>query len=129
MAKLKLGLPAGSLQETTIEIFRKAGFKISIRDRSYFPDIDDDEIECTLVRAQEIPKYVEEGVFDIGLTGKDWIVETGAVVEELAELIYAKRGLRPVKIVLAVPDNGKYKSVKDLKGKRIATEYVNLAEN
>jgi ATP phosphoribosyltransferase len=122
--KLKLGLPAGSLQDSTMEIFKKAGYNISIGERSYYPDIDDEEIECVLMRAQEIPKYVEEKVLDVGLTGKDWITETAARVEEVAELIYAKRGLRPVRLVLAVPYHSEIRTVADLEGKRVATELV-----
>ncbi len=124
MKRLKLGLPAGSLQESTMEIFRKAGYNISIGERSYYPHIDDEEIECVLIRAQEIPKYVAEQVLDVGLTGKDWIVETGALVEEIAELPFSKRGLRPVRLVLAVPRDSSINGVSDLQGKRIATELV-----
>jgi len=124
MNKLKLGLPAGSLQNTTLEIFRKAGFNIQIGDRSYYPYIDDEEIECVLMRAQEIPRYVEEQVLDVGLTGKDWINETAADVKELTDLNYSKRGLRPVRLVLAVPNDSEINSVEDLEGKRIATELV-----
>ncbi len=124
MNKLKLGLPAGSLQNTTMEIFKKAGYHIHIGERSYYPYIDDDEIECVLMRAQEIPKYVEEQVLDVGLTGKDWIVETAADVLELTDLNYSKRGLRPVRLVLAVPQNSTINKVEDLEGKRIATELV-----
>jgi ATP phosphoribosyltransferase len=124
LQKLKLGLPAGSLQESTMEMFRKAGYNISIGERSYYPYIDDEEIECVLMRAQEIPRYVEDAVLDVGLTGKDWINETGARVEEIAELTYSKRGLRPVRLVLAVPENSEIQSISDLEGKRIATELV-----
>ncbi|RQD75933.1 MAG: ATP phosphoribosyltransferase [Candidatus Syntrophonatronum acetioxidans] len=124
MRKLKLGLPAGSLQKTTMEMFKKAGFNINVNERSYFPSIDDDEIECTLIRAQEIPKYVQEGVLDVGLTGKDWIAETRAEVVEAAELVYSKQGMRPIKLVLAVPNDSPIKEVKDLEGKIIATELV-----
>ena len=124
MPKLKLGLPAGSLQETTLEMFRKAGYMISIGERSYYPYVDDDEIECVLMRAQEIPKYVEDRVLDVGLTGKDWITETGADVQEIAELTYSKRGLRPVRLVIAVPRDSDMNSVQDLQGKRISTELV-----
>ena len=124
MQKLKLGLPAGSLQESTMEMFRRAGYNISIGERSYYPYIDDDQIECVLMRAQEIPKYVEEAVLDVGLTGKDWINETGARVEEIAELTYSKRGLRPVRLVLAVPEHSDIRCTADLQGKRIATELV-----
>ena len=124
MKKLKLGLPAGSLQKTTIEMFKKAGFNINVGDRSYFPSIDDEEVECTLIRAQEIPKYVQEGVLDVGLTGKDWIVETKSEVVEAAELVYSKQGMKPIKLVLAVPNDSPVKEVKDLEGKKIATELV-----
>ncbi|MDY6827442.1 MAG: ATP phosphoribosyltransferase [Bacillota bacterium] len=124
MNKLKLGLPAGSLQNTTLEIFKKAGYNIQIGERSYYPYIDDEEIDCILMRAQEIPKYVEDQVLDVGLTGKDWITETGADVQELADLNYSKRGLRPVRLVLAVPQDSPITKVEDLDGKRIATELV-----
>ncbi len=124
MNKIKLGLPAGSLQNTTLEIFKKAGFNIQIGERSYYPYIDDEEIECILMRAQEIPKYVEEQVLDVGLTGKDWINETSADVKELTDLNYSKRGLRPVRLVLAVPNDSDINRVEDLEGKRIATELV-----
>jgi len=123
---LKLGLPAGSLQESTLEMFRKAGYRINVEGRSYFPYIDDEEMECTLIRAQEIPVYVQEGILDVGITGKDWITETGVEdVEEVAELIYSRRGLRPIRLVLAVPQESDINSVKDLEGKKIATELVN----
>lgn len=108
MKKLRLGIPKGSLQEATLTLFRKAGFNIIINDRSYKPSIDDEEIDCLLIRAQEIPKYVEEGVLDLGLSGKDWIIETKASVKEIADLIYAKQGLRKVKLVIAVPRKFKY---------------------
>ncbi len=124
MSVLKLGLPAGSLKDSTMEIFRKAGYRINITDRSYFPEIDDPEIECILIRAQEIATYVTDSVLDVGVTGKDWITETGADVVEVAELVYAKTGLRPVRLVLAAPKDSHIKSVKDLEGKKIATELV-----
>ncbi|MDO9574760.1 MAG: ATP phosphoribosyltransferase, partial [Candidatus Contubernalis sp.] len=124
MNKLKLGLPAGSLQKATMEMFKKAGFNIFVGERSYFPSIDDEEIECTLIRAQEIPKYVQDGVLDMGLTGKDWITETKSVVVEVAELVYSKQGLKPIKLVIAVPNDSDIKEVKDLEGKKIATEMV-----
>ncbi|OGS23286.1 MAG: ATP phosphoribosyltransferase [Elusimicrobia bacterium RIFOXYA2_FULL_39_19] len=128
MNKLKIGLPKGSLQESTFELFRKAGIKIYADSRSYRPSCDDSELDITLVRAQEIPRYVDEKVFDCGVTGLDWIVETDAKVKEICELLYAKSGFRPVRWVLAVPENSKIKSVKDLKGKRIATELVNVVK-
>lgn len=123
---LKLGLPAGSLQEATSELFRRAGYKITYTSRSYYPHIDDPEIQCTLIRAQEMARYVQDGVLDCGLTGYDWIVETGAKVVELAELVFSKVSRRPVRWVLAVPNDSPIHSVKDLEGKRIATEVVNL---
>ncbi|MBI1979290.1 MAG: ATP phosphoribosyltransferase [Elusimicrobia bacterium] len=128
MNKLKLGFPKGSLQESTSELFRKAGIRIYISDRSYFPSTDDDELDVMMVRSQEMAKYVEDGTFDCGLTGYDWIVETGAKVQEICELVYAKSGFRPVRWVLAVPESSSIKSVKDLQGKRIATEAVNLVK-
>lgn len=121
---LKLGLPKGSLQESTLKLFKKAGYNISIDSRSYYPVFDDVEIEALLIRAQEMAKYVDDGVLDAGLTGLDWVLEQGADVKEVAELNYAKGGLRPVKWVIAVPNDSKIKKVKDLQGKRIATELV-----
>src|SRR4051794_25177816 len=123
---LKLGIPAGSLQEATAELFRKAGYRIPFASRSYYPAIDDPEIHCTLIRAQEMPRYVEDGSLDCGLTGYDWILENDAKVTELAELVFSKVSRRPVKWVLAVPNDSPIQSVKDLQGKRIATEVVNL---
>ena len=125
--KIKLGLPKGSLQDATLELFRKAGYDFSVSERSYFPSIDDPELEAMLIRAQEMARYVQDGVFDAGLTGHDWVIENGADVVEVADLIYAKRSMRPVRWVLAVPENSNFKSVKDLQGKRIATEVVNIA--
>jgi ATP phosphoribosyltransferase len=121
---LKLGLPKGSLQESTLKLFRKAGYHITISGRSYYPSVDDHEIEAMLIRAQEMAGYVEAGILDCGLTGKDWILEQNASVHEVAELIYAKEGLRPVRWVIAVPNDSKIKTVRDLKGKRVATELV-----
>ena len=125
---LKIGLPKGSLEEKTKELFRKAGFTIRGTERSYFPDVDDEEIEVMLVRAQEMSRYVEQGVLDIGITGSDWVKENGSDVEKIADLVYAKRGLKKVKWVLAVPNDSKIKSVKDLEGKRIATELVKASQ-
>ena len=122
--KLKLGLPKGSLQESTFKLFGKAGYRVQVSSRSYYPNIDDQNIECTLVRAQEMARYVDNGIFDVGLTGKDWILEQNADVVEVAELRYAKGGLNPVRWVVAVPEDSPIKSIKDLKGKRIATELV-----
>ncbi|HOW28769.1 MAG TPA: ATP phosphoribosyltransferase [Elusimicrobiota bacterium] len=129
MSKLKLGLPKGSLQESTLELFKRAGVRIKPSDRSYFPTCDDDELEIMFVRSQEMAKYVEQGLFDAGMTGYDWILETGAKVKEVGELIYAKSGYRPVRWVLAVPNDSPIKSVKDMEGKRVATEVVNIANN
>ena len=126
--KLKLGLPKGSLQESTFKLFGKAGYRVQVSSRSYYPTIDDANIDCTLVRAQEMARYVDIGIFDVGLTGKDWILEQNAVVVEVAELRYAKGGLNPVRWVVAVPEDSPIKSVKDLRGKRIATEVVNLTK-
>lgn len=124
--KLKLGIPKGSLEEATIRLFKKAGYEIRVGERSYYPEIDDPEIECLLVRAQEMARYVEHGTLDCGITGKDWIVESRARVREVAELSYAKQGKSPVRWVLAVPVDSRIRSVKDLQGKTIATEAVNL---
>jgi len=123
---LKLGIPAGSLQEATAELFRRAGYKIRFNSRSYYPTIDDDEIECLLIRAQEMARYVADGVLDCGLTGRDWIMETGADVHEVAELVFSKVSRRPVRWVLCVPEDSPIQDVKDLQGKRIATEAVGL---
>ncbi|MDP3804743.1 MAG: ATP phosphoribosyltransferase [Candidatus Omnitrophota bacterium] len=127
--KLKLGLPKGSLQEATVRMFKKAGFYIGISERSYFPSIDDDEIECILFRAQEMSRYVEDGILDVGLTGNDWILENKSNVVRAAELIYAKQSMRPVRWVLAVPQESRIKSVKDLNGKSIATELVSVTKD
>ena len=134
MEKLMLGIPKGSLEEATVDLFNKAGFKIQISSRSYYPAIDDPEIECLLIRAQEMSRYVEEGIIDCGLTGYDWIRENDSDVYEAAELVYGKVGTSPLRWVLAVPNDSPIQSVKDLEGKRIATEAVGmtnryLAEN
>lgn len=121
---LTIGLPKGSLQESTLKLFRKAGYHITVSSRSYYPSFSDPEIESMLIRAQEMARYVQSGILDCGLTGYDWIMEQGADVKEVAELNYAKEGLRPVKWVIAVPNDSKIKSLKDLNGKRIATELV-----
>jgi ATP phosphoribosyltransferase len=123
---LKLGIPAGSLQEATGELFRKAGYKIAYVSRSYYPTIDDPEMHCTLIRAQEMPRYVQDGSLDCGLTGHDWILENDAAVVELAELVYSKLSRRPVRWVLAVPNDSPIRGVKDLQGKRVATELVSV---
>lgn len=124
--KLRLGLPKGSLQEATFQLFRKAGYTLTVGARSYQPAIDDPELEVTLMRAQEIPRYVHEGVLDAGLSGLDWIMENEADVVEVSNLVYAKQGLRPVRVVMAVAQDSPFHKVADLDGKRIATEYVNL---
>ncbi|MDP2933535.1 MAG: ATP phosphoribosyltransferase [bacterium] len=132
--KLKLGIPKGSLENATIDLFRRAGFNITTSSRSYFPTIDDPEIECMLIRAQEMARYVEGGVLDAGLTGRDWVEETDAKVETVADLIYAKQSFGKVRWVLAAPEASSFRSVKDMEGKIIATELVAvtrryLAEN
>src|SRR5690349_12376672 len=120
MKKLKLGLPKGSLEAATVELFRKAGYSISISSRGYFPSIDDDEIECMLVRPQEMARYVELGLLDAALTGQDWILKRDVVHVE--PLVYSKQLRRPVRWVVAVPNDSPIKTVADLQGKRIATE-------
>jgi ATP phosphoribosyltransferase len=125
---LRLGLPKGSLQDITISLFRQAGFEIRLRERSYFPDVDDDELECVLMKPQEVGRYVEMGELDAGITGKDWILETQVEVVEVAEFIYARSGFKSTRWVLAVPENSSIKSIKDLQGKRIATEVVNITK-
>lgn len=124
--QLKLGIPKGSLQDATLNIFKQAGYDINVKSRNYYPTIDDEEISCMLIRAQEMARYVEGGQLDCGLTGLDWIKENRADVVDVTELIYAKASFRPIKWVLAVKENSEIKSVKDLEGKTIATEVVNL---
>jgi len=128
MKKLKLGLPKGSLQEATFNIFERAGFKVRVSSRSYFPTIDDEEIEIVLLRAQEMSRYVEDEALDCGITGADWIEENGSKVERLADLLYAKQSSAKVRWVLAAPEESSIKSVKDLKGKRIATELAGVTK-
>lgn len=128
MKKIRLGLPKGSLQDATVNIFQKAGFKIYVSSRSYFPSIDDVEIEPVLLRAQEMSRYVEEETLDCGITGYDWVTENGSDVVTVADLVYAKQSAVKVRWVLAVPEASKIKSAKDLNGKRIATEVVNLTK-
>ncbi len=129
MSRLKLGIPKGSLQDATLDLFSRAGWKITVSSRSYVPSIDDEEIECLMVRAQEMARYVETGALDAGITGHDWVVETGAAVEELAELIYAKQRLARVRWVLAVPEDSPIREPRDLAGKVIATEVVRITES
>ena len=126
--KLKLGIPKGSLQEASLQLFRRAGYEINVNPRSYFPVIDDEEIECMLIRAQEMARYVEDGILDAGLTGKDWILENEADVVEIADLVYAKQTFGKVRWVLAVPEKSPFQGVKDLEGKIIATELVKVTE-
>lgn len=129
MSRLKLGIPKGSLQEATVDLFGRAGWRIVVGSRSYVPTIDDDEIECLMVRAQEMARYVETGALDVGITGHDWVVETGADVQEMAELVYAKQRLARVRWVLAVPEDSAIRDARDLNGKVIATEVVHITEN
>jgi len=126
---LKLGLPKGSLQEPTFEIFKKAGFRIQLGERSYIPGIDDSEMECLLIRAQEMGHYVEDGVLDAGITGQDWIQEYESDIVEVTKLLYARGGFVPVKWVVAVPEDSGITEISQLEGKRIATELVNYAGN
>ncbi|MBI2095143.1 MAG: ATP phosphoribosyltransferase [Candidatus Omnitrophica bacterium] len=126
--KIKLGLPKGSLQEATFKMFKKAGFHVTVGSRSYFPYVDDPEIEAVLIRAQEMSRYVEDGALDCGITGEDWIQENGSDVVRVHELVYAKTGMNPVRWVLAVPNASPIKDVKDLQGKRIATELKGFTE-
>jgi ATP phosphoribosyltransferase len=128
MSTLRLGLPKGSLQDATLQLFARAGWRITLNSRSYFPSIDDPEIDCMLVRAQEMARYVESGAMDAGITGRDWVLETGADVVELAELPYAKQSLAPVRWVLAVPEEAPVHSARDLEGKVVATEVTRLTE-
>lgn len=128
MSLLKLGIPKGSLQEATLDLFARAGWKITLSSRSYVPSIDDPEIECLMVRAQEMARYVESGTLDAGITGHDWVVETEANVEELSELVYAKQRLARVRWVLAAPEDSKIHGPRDLEGKVIATEVVQITQ-
>ncbi len=128
MQRLKLGVPKGSLEEATISLFKQAGWSITARSRNYFPDINDPEISCALVRAQEMAPYVANGTLDLGLTGKDWILETNADVEEVAELVYSKSSDRPSRWVLVVPQDSPIESVQDLENKKIATELVGFTQ-
>jgi len=129
MNQLKLGIPKGSLQDATLELLARAGWRVTVSPRSYFPAIDDPEIHCLMVRAQEMARYVESGALDVGITGRDWVLETGADVIEVAELVYAKQRLTRVRWVLAVPEESPVQTVRELEGKVIATEAVRLTEN
>ena len=128
MSILKLGIPKGSLEKATIDLFRKAGWKILVDSRNYFPEINDKEIKCALIRAQEMSRYVEKGTLDVGLTGKDWILENGSDVIAVQDLIYSKVTQRPTKWVLVVPEDSPIKRLEDLEGKRISTELVNFTK-
>jgi ATP phosphoribosyltransferase len=128
LKKLKIGIPKGSLENATIELFKKSGWKISISSRNYFPDIDDETLSCTLIRAQEMSRYVENGTLDVGLTGKDWIKEDSSDIVVVQDLIYSKVSQGPARWVLAVPENSPIKKLEDLRGKKIATELVNFTK-
>ena len=126
MKQLVLGIPKGSLQESTINLFRQSGWRISLSSRNYFPEINDPEISCSICRAQEMSRYVEQGTFDVGLTGRDWVMENGSDVRVVADLVYSKVSQRPARWVLAVPLDSPVQELKDLRGKKIATELVNF---
>jgi ATP phosphoribosyltransferase len=128
MNKLKLGIPKGSLQNSTIELFKRAGWNIKVGERSYFPSIDDEEIECSMCRAQEMSRYVENGTLDAGITGKDWILENDSQVVVVADLVYSKASMRPTRWVLAVAGDSPIKDIEDLEGKKVATELVNFTK-
>jgi ATP phosphoribosyltransferase len=129
LQKLKIGIPKGSLENATIELFKKSGWKITTSSRSYFPGIDDDELSCALVRAQEMPRFVENGTIDVALTGKDWIMENNSDVHVVCDLIYSKATARPARWVLVVKDDSPIKRLEDLEGKKIYTELVNFTKN
>ena len=129
MTKLKVGIPKGSLEKATIELFKRSGWKISISSRNYFPDVDDDTLACTLIRAQEMSRYVEDGTLDLGLTGKDWIRENGSDIVVIQDLVYSKVSQRPARWVLAVMNNSPIQTIEDLQGKKIATELVNFTRD
>jgi len=129
LQKLKIGIPKGSLENATIELFKKSGWKITTSSRSYFPSIDDDELTCVLVRAQEMPRFVENGTLDVALTGKDWILENNSIVEVVCDLIYSKTTARPARWVLVVKEDSPIKRLEDLEGKKIYTELVGFTRN
>jgi ATP phosphoribosyltransferase len=129
LPKLKIGIPKGSLENATIELFKKSGWKITTSSRSYFPGIDDDELSCALVRAQEMPRFVENGTIDVALTGKDWIMENNSDVVVVCDLVYSKATQRPARWVLVVKDDSPIKKLEDLEGKKIYTELVNFTKN
>jgi ATP phosphoribosyltransferase len=126
--KIKLGIPKGSLEANTVDLFRKAGWKITYDSRSYFPDIDDDEISCTLVRAQEMSRYIEDGTLDLGLTGRDWILENASDVVVVQDLVYSKTSTRQARWVLVVGERSKIRSIEDMEGKKVSTELVNFTK-
>jgi ATP phosphoribosyltransferase len=128
VSELKLGIPKGSLEEMTIEIFKKSGWKISTTSRSYFPSIDDETIRCSLARPQEMSRYVESGTLDAGITGKDWTQENDSDVHVVCEMVYSKTSFRPTRWVLAVPQDSPIKKIADLRGKRVSTEMVNFTK-
>ncbi len=125
---LKLGLPKGSLQDATFRLFKKAGYNVTVGSRSYFPVIDDPELSGLLIRAQEMARYIQDGILDVGLTGRDWVADCNADVVEVGELVYSKVSARPVRWVVAVPNDSPIKTIKDLQGKRVATELVNFTK-
>ncbi len=129
MKKLKVGIPKGSLENATIDLFKKSGWKITISSRNYFPDVDDETLSCTLIRAQEMSRYVEDGTLDLGLTGKDWIRENGSDIVVVQDLIYSKVSQKPARWVLAVMDNSPIRKLEDLQGKKISTELVNYTKD
>ncbi|HOW57385.1 MAG TPA: ATP phosphoribosyltransferase, partial [Smithellaceae bacterium] len=126
MSILKIGIPKGSLEANTVDLFKKAGWRINYDSRSYFPDIDDDELSCSLVRAQEISRYVEDGTLDLGLTGIDWILENSSDVVAVQDLVYSKVSTRQARWVLVVRDDSPYQSIEDMEGKKISTELVSF---
>jgi len=126
---LRLAIPNGSLQQSTVDLFTKAGYNMTVASRSYYPSVDDPEIECMLVRPQEQPRYIQDGLIDVGVTGYDWIVETKADVVEVMDMVYSKVSKRPTRWVLVVPDASPVHHVRDLEGKRIATELVNIVKD
>jgi len=128
VTRLKLGIPKGSLEKATIDLFSKSGWRIDVHHRSYFPDIDDPEISCSICRAQEMSRYIEQGTLDVGITGQDWILENESDVVTVSDLIYSKVSKRPARWVLAVPPGSPYRSIRDLEGKKIATELVNFSK-
>ena len=128
MKKLKLGIPKGSLEANTVDLFKRAGWRITYDSRSYFPDIDDEEISCILVRAQEMSRYIADGTIDLGLTGQDWIIENESDVVAVQDLIYSKTSMRQARWVLVVREDSPIRSIEDMEGKRLSTELVNFTK-